>query len=447
MEEKSLSRMRKDADIIFRAGIQAVEPAAAIKRYCHLQGSRLDVKGKIYDLDRFKDIYLIGAGKAVAPMAKALEEIIPGRIKAGSINVKYGHLAPLSTVLITEAGHPIPDQAGKEGTMRLLSLAHKAGEDDLVLCVISGGGSSLLPNPPSEITLEEKQASTRALLACGATIQEINAIRKHLSGIKGGGLARAVYPATLISLILSDVIGDDLDAIASGPTVPDSSTFHDCSDIFDRYLLKDKLPLSVLSYINRGKSGEIPETPKPDDPVFTKTQNIIVGSNLECLLAAKKTADNLGYQTLLLSTMIEGETREVAKVQTALAKEVLQTGNPIPSPACILFGGETTVTIKGKGKGGRNQEFALASAIELEGWSRVVVLSGGTDGTDGPTDAAGALADGETIKRARMLDMNPRGYLNNNDSYHFFEKLGDLVKTGPTNTNVMDLCILLATKF
>jgi len=443
MKQKTLLQMRKDARRILQAGIRAVEPGAAIMRYCQIDGDDFRVAGRIYDLSRFKNIYLVGAGKAAAPMALALEEILKKRITEGVINVKYGHLCDLEVVRTNEGGHPIPDQAGKHGTKLLMELAEKAKKDDLVLCVISGGGSALLPMPSGGITLDEKQETTRVLLACGATIHEVNAVRKHLSRVKGGGLARAVYPATLVSLILSDVIGDNLDVIASGPTVPDPSTFQDCKVIFDRYSIRDGLPESVFSHIERGVSKKISETPKPGDSIFTNTQNVIVGSNLECVNASKKEADSLGYHTMVLSTMIEGETKEVAKVHSALAKEVLKTGNPAPCPACLLSGGETTVTIMGQGKGGRNQEFVLASALELEGWSKVVVLSGGTDGTDGPTDAAGALADGETVEKAHKLGMIPRDYLEKNDSYHFFEKLGDLVKTGPTNTNVMDLRIIL----
>ncbi len=280
-------------------------------------------------------------------------------------------------------------------------------------------------------------------MSCGATIHEINTIRKHLSRVKGGQLANAAYPATIVSLLLSDVVGDDLDVIGSGPTVPDSSTYFDCLEIVSKYQIKKRLPPAVIKHIEAGTSGKIPETPKQGDKVFNKTINLVIGSNIEAITAAKSCAENLGYNTLILSSMIEGETRDVARVHAAMAKEVLKTGNPLPKPACILSGGETTVTLTGKGLGGRNQEFVLAAAIEIDAHETIVVLSAGTDGNDGPTDAAGAVADTYTLGKAAGLNLNPRSFLSNNDSFHFFEKLGDLFVTGPTNTNVMDLRIML----
>ncbi len=445
MASKDLPQMRKDALDIFQAGVQAVEPSAAVKRHCRRQDNRLLVHQKVYDLAELKRVYVIGAGKAGGPMVKAVEEILGDRISGGIINVKYGHLAELSRVKVIEAGHPVPDESGLEGARAIVELASRAEEGDMVICLISGGGSSLLPLPAEGISLQDKQGTTRVLLACGATIHEINSVRKHISRVKGGGLARAVYPASLISLILSDVVGDDLDVIASGPTVPDSSSFQDCMSIFDKYGIRDKVPEAVLNHIRKGVEGKVPETPKPADPVFTRTQSVIVGSNLVCMEAAEKKASSLGYHTLMLSTMIEGETREVARVHAGIAKEILKSGHPLSPPACVLSGGETTVTIMGRGLGGRNQEFVLAAAIGLNGREGIVVLSAGTDGTDGPTDAAGAVADSQTIQRAEALGLNPADFLSNNDAYHFFEKLEDLVKTGPTNTNVMDLRIVLTT--
>ena len=435
--------MRKDAIHIFSGGLEAVEPEAAVKKYCRREGNRLMVHREAYDLKEFKNIFVIGAGKAGAPMARAVEEALGDRITEGVINVKYGHLAALNRTKAIEAGHPVPDKAGLEGTRAILDVASRAEEKDLVLCLISGGGSALLPFPAEGLSLQDKQDTTKVLLACGATIHEINSVRKHISGVKGGGLARAAYPATLISLILSDVVGDDLDVIASGPTVPDSSNFQDCMSIFDKYGIQEKVPETVLDHVRKGIEGRVPETPKPADPVFTRTKSVIVGSNLACVLAAEKKARGLGYHTLVLSTMIEGETREVALVHTGIAKEISKSGHPLSPPACVLSGGETTVTITGQGLGGRNQEFVLAAAMGLDGREGIVVLSAGTDGTDGPTDAAGAVADVRTIQRAEALGLKPSDFLFNNDAYHFFEKLGDLVKTGPTNTNVMDLRIIL----
>lgn len=443
MASRDLVQMRKDAFDIFGAGVQAVEPTEAVRRCCRREGDQLHVHEKVYDLGQFEHIYVIGAGKAGGPMAKAMEEILGERITAGLVSVKYGHLAALSRVQLIEAGHPVPDEGGLSGAQAILDIASRAGEKDLVLCLISGGGSALLPFPVEGLNLQEKQETTKALLACGATIHEVNAVRKHMSRVKGGGLARAVHPATLISLILSDVIGDDLDVIASGPTVPDLSSFQDCMDILNKYGIRDMIPKTVLAHIQKGIAGKVPETPKSGDPVFTETQSVIIASNLACVLAAEEKAQELGYHTLVLSTMIEGETKEVAGVHVAIAKEILKTGNPLSPPACVLSGGETTVTITGRGLGGRNQEFVLAGAMALNGGERIVVLSAGTDGTDGPTDAAGAIADGQTIQRAEALGLRPWDFLSKNDSYHFFQKLEDLVKTGPTNTNVMDLRILL----
>ena len=443
MVSKRIADMRKDITEIYRVGLGAVEPGAAVRRYCRIDGTQFTVHDTSYDLDLFENVFIIGAGKAAAPMAKALEEILGKRVKGGVINVKYGHLDDVKKVRINEGGHPVPDQAGMDGAREILAAAKKASAKDLVICVISGGGSALLPMPVSEVTLEEKQKTTKILLECGATIHEINAVRKHISAVKGGRLAHAVYPATLVSLILSDVIGDDLDVIASGQTAPDSSTFQDCLTIFDRYGIRDKLPRSILQYVLKGAEGKEAETPKPGDSIFERTQNLIIGNNLQCVLAAQKTAEDLGYNTLVLSTMVEGETREVAKVHAAIAKEISKTGIPIKGPACVLSGGETTVRIRGKGLGGRNQEFALAIGLEITEWDRIVALSIGTDGTDGPTDAAGALADGTMVERSKELGLDPWAYLSDNDSYHFFEQLGDLVKTGPTNTNVMDLRIIL----
>lgn len=440
---KIQSRLRENALAIFKAGLQAADPLEAIHRHVKRIGLKLQVGERVYNLSDYERIYVIGGGKAGAPMARAIEDLLKGRITAGLINVKYGHLAELEVIRLNEAGHPIPDEAGVRGAQEIVELARQAGEKDLVICLISGGGSALLPLPIPGITLEEKQMVTQLLLACGATINEINTLRKHISQIKGGQLARIAMPATLISLILSDVIGDPLDVIASGPTVPDESTFQDCWRILEKYQLVDRIPRSVLNHIRAGLSGQVAETPKPGDPAFSKTQNLIVGSNLLAVKAAAQKAKELGYNTLILSSFVEGETREVAKVHAAIVKEILNSGNPIPPPACIISGGETTVTLKGKGLGGRNQEFVLAAAIDIAGLKDVVILSAGTDGTDGPTDAAGAIADGSTVQRAKDLNLDPFKYLQENDSYHFFQPLEDLILTGPTNTNVMDLRIML----
>jgi glycerate 2-kinase len=436
--------LRKDARKIFDAGLKAADPEQAVRRSVKVdEQGVMTVNDRTYELNQYNRIFVVGAGKASAPMAAALEELLGSRITEGTITTKYGHGLSLRIITLTEAGHPVPDEQGYAGTEHILELLGKTDEQTLVFCLISGGGSALMPLPVSGLTLEDKQKTTQTLLECGATIHEINTIRKHISAVKGGKLAKASYPGTLVTLILSDVIGDDLDVIASGPTVPDRSTYADCMEIINKYDLIDKVPPIVSTYIKRGCSGIEPETPKPGDPIFDKTQAVIIGSSGLSISAAKSKADILGYNTLILSSFIEGETRDVAGVHTAIIKEILKSGNPVGRPACIISGGETTVTIHGSGLGGRNMEFVLAAAIESDGLDDILVLSGGTDGTDGPTDAAGAYAEGSTVKRALEQGLSPREYLRNNDSYHFFEALGDLVKTGPTMTNVMDLRILL----
>ncbi|GAK50537.1 glycerate 2-kinase [Candidatus Moduliflexus flocculans] len=436
--------LRQHAREIFAAGLRAVDPIAAIQRHVRRDGAVLTVGSTRYDLHAYRHIYVIGGGKAGASMAQAIEEILGDRITAGWVNVKYAHLAPTHIIALHEAGHPVPDREGAHGVRQMIAMIGQATAEDLVICLISGGGSALLPAPAEGISLEEKQAVTSLLLRCGATIHEMNAIRKHISAIKGGQLARIVAPATMISLILSDVIGDPLDTIASGPTVPDTFTFADCLSMFERFHLLEQLPRSVRDHVMRGARGEIAETPKPGDPLFDRTQNLIIASNIQAAQAAADQARSLGYHALILSSSIAGETRVVANVHAAILKEIVQSGNPLPRPACIVSGGETTVTIQGNGLGGRNQEFALSAALDIAGLPGVVVLSAGTDGTDGPTDAAGAVADGETVTRAKRQGLEPGAFLTNNDSYHFFDALGDLVKTGPTHTNVMDLRILLA---
>jgi glycerate-2-kinase/glycosidase len=439
----SLSKLRQDALTIFNAGLKAADPKVAVHKYMQQDRQNLIVDGKNYNLDEFDKIYVVGGGKAGASMAAAVEEILGDQISEGIINVKYGHTEELSKVKINEADHPVPDEAGLKGAQDIIELLQRAGEKDLVIGLISGGGSALLPLPADGISLNEKQEVTRKLLACGATINEMNAVRKHISKIKGGQLAKYAYPATLVTLMLSDVIGNYLDVIASGPTVPDTSTFQDVKEILVRYKIWYEIPQSVKNHIERGLKGHISETPKADDEIFVKTQNVIVGSNIQAVLAASEKAKHLGYQTLVLSSFIEGETKDVARVHAAIAKEILHTANPIQAPACVISGGETTVTLRGHGKGGRNQEFVLAAALDIAGLDSVVILSGGTDGTDGPTDAAGALCDGETVHKALSKGMKAMDYLYDNNAYPFFKKLDDLLITGPTNTNVMDLRLIL----
>jgi glycerate 2-kinase len=443
--KRSLDPLRRDAKKIFLHAIHAVQPQIILSSHICLRNQVLRIGERKYPLSQYERIFVVGTGKASASMALNLEKILGTRITNGLVNVKYGHSQKLKRIRVQEAAHPLPDEKGLEGAKEMVEMLSHPTANDLVIFLVSGGGSALLPLPVEGVTLAEKQATTHELLSCGASIQEINTLRKHLSRIKGGGLAKIVYPATLVSLILSDVIGDPLDAIASGPTVPDSTTYEDCAWILNKYDLWGKIPLSVTSQIRAGMEGKKEETLKEGDPAFAKVYNLIVGNNLLAMTAAKKAAQALGYRTLLLSSLVEGETREVAKVHAAIAKEVLLSGNPIRPPACILSGGETTVTLKGKGKGGRNQEFALAAALEIAGWEEILMMSAGTDGTDGPTDAAGAFADGKTVTRAKTMGLDPWSFLKENDSHSFFQRIGDLLTIGPTGTNVMDLRVMLVT--
>jgi hydroxypyruvate reductase len=430
------SALSRDALRIFHAALKAADPAEAVLRRIKLTPNVLAAGRQRYHLEKFRNVYVIGAGKASAQMAQPIERLLGKRISGGLINVKYGHTARLRRIDLNECGHPIPDRNGELGAQRIADLARQAGPADLVVGLISGGASALLPLPAPPITLEEKQETTRLLLHCGANIHELNCVRKHISTVKGGQLAQLAWPATVLTLILSDVIGDDLDVIGSGPTVPDRSTFADARSILAKYGIAAKVPAAVRERLSENAS----ETPKPGDKIFEHVQNLIVGSNRLAVDAAAQQARALGYHTLVLSTFIEGETRDVARVHAAIAKEIRATGRPVKPPACVISGGETTVTIRGHGQGGRNQEFALAAALDIAGLKDVVILSAGTDGTDGPTDAAGAIADGGTIARAAL---DAAAYLANNDSYHFFEHLGDLIKTGPTGTNVADVRVLL----
>ena len=439
-----LDELRKAARRIFDAAVRAVDPAEAVRRHVRREDSRLRVGQETLDLGGVHQIVVVGCGKAAAPMAAAVEDVLGDRISRGVVVTKYGHVQPTRMVRIHEAGHPVPDDAGIKGAEAILDHVRGLGPKDLVLVLISGGGSALTPAPVDGISLSEKQALTKSLLACGADIREINTLRKHISRVKGGQLARVAQPARVVALILSDIVGDPLDAIASGPTVPDPTTFADALRILDTYRIRGEIPATVRARLEAGTRGEVPETPNPDDPLFARVHNLIVGSNIQALEAARSEAHALGLTPMILSSSIEGETREIARMHAALAREIRTSGNPVTPPACLISGGETTVTLRGSGKGGRNQEFVLAAALDIAGLPETVILSAGTDGTDGPTDAAGALAAGGTCFRPAAPGLNPRAALDGNDAYPFFAKLGDLILTGPTNTNVMDVRLILA---
>lgn len=426
--------LRKDALTICKAALRAADPEEALLRHVRVADGVLTAGGGRYRLDKIRNVFVVGAGKACAPMAKAVEKLLGKRITASCVIVKDGHTLPLKRVQLRESTHPVPDQRGVDAAAEVLALATRAETDDLVICLISGGASALMPLPVEGFSLEEKQGLTRQMLAAGANIHEMNCVRKHLSRSKGGQLARAAAPAQVLTLILSDVIGDDLSTIGSGPTAPDPTTWAGVDEILTRFKLTLPRPVPRV------------ETPKPGDPLFARVRNVIIGSNALSVDAAVAKAKELGYKPLVLSTTIEGETRDVARMHVQIAREVQRAGRPVAAPACILSGGETTVTLRGTGMGGRNQEFALVAGMELEGVPGIVALSAGTDGTDGPTDAAGGLADAGTIARALSKGRRARTDLENNDSYRFLEASGDLLKTGPTRTNVMDIRILLVEK-
>ncbi|MGA2712681.1 MAG: glycerate kinase [Bryobacteraceae bacterium] len=419
--------LRKDAKAILMAALAAADPTAAVEKVLRARE----------DLDRYEHIFVVGAGKAAGTMARAVEQLLGSRISLGCVNVKDGDTAKTQSIELRYCGHPIPDERGLSGAKRIAEICSEAGGDDLVICLLSGGASALTPYPAPPITLTEKRETTRLLLACGANIHEINAVRKHISAIKGGQLARLAAPAHVLSLILSDVVGDDLDVIGSGPTAPDASTFQTAFAILEKYELRERVPVRVRERLRNGAT----ETPKAADPLFENVENIIVGSNQKSLESAARAARDMGYRTMILSSTIEGETRDVARLHAAIGRQIRTHSQPLRPPACVISGGETTVTMSdGAGKGGRNQEFALAAAIDAAGLEDILILSVGTDGSDGPTDAAGAMADGTTIARARLSASEA---LSNHDAYPFFEDTGDLVITGSTGTNVMDLHLIL----
>lgn len=441
------SAYRHVVQAVQRAALAAVDPERAVLRHVSRCGDCLTVGAQVYDLAAVDRVWVVGGGKAAPAMVAALYGLLGERLSGGLAVTKYSHADArhrTGPVDLVEAGHPIPDEAGVQGTRRMADLLSEATERDLVLVVISGGGSALLVLPATGLTLADLQETTELLLRSGATIVELNAVRKHLSQIKGGGLARLAGRARVVSLILSDVVGDPLDVIASGPTAPDPTTFADAWAVVERYDLTHRLPEAVGRRLQAGLHGDLPDTPKPDDPLFERVHNLFVGNNRVAAEAAVEAARAAGLNALLLSTFVEGEARQVARVAAALAKEMVAYGRPIPLPACLVWGGETTVTVRGQGKGGRNQELALAASLALEGLPQVLLVALGTDGTDGPTDAAGAVATGETVARARARGVDPVAHLEDNNAYPFFRDLDDLIVTGPTGTNVNDLLFLFA---
>ena len=445
-----------DLDRIIEAALARVDPERIIEQGVLLEGETLTVtteKQRLsFDLRDFRRILLLGLGKASARMARALEEKLGERLAGGVVVTKKGHGEPLRRVELFEAGHPVPDEEGVRAARRIEELLTDVGEETLCLTVVSGGGSALLVSPyrdeQREITLQEMQETTRLLLSCGATIQEINCLRKHLSNVKGGRLARAIAPATSLNLILSDVVGDDPASIASGITAPDTTTYDDALRIAGWYKILGELPPGVREIIELGASKGIPETPGPEDPIFERVHNVVIGSNSQALYAAAAAAEKLGYRTATLTARLTGEAREAAKLFPAIARDIKEQRMLLEPPACVLAGGETTVTLgKEHGTGGRNQELLLAALREMIGapaaFESVSFASVGTDGNDGPTDSAGAWIDGEIVKRAASNGDELEAALSRNDAYPYLDSLGAHIRTGPTNTNVCDVQILL----
>ncbi len=460
MGNEQNQRLKEMALEIFEAGLDAVDPAQAVERAIAVDEQSLTFRapdGTAVTFRRadFDHVVIVGAGKAGANMCGAAEAALGDLVAGGVVVTKYDHLGGRTSgpVEVLEAGHPVPDEPGRRGAQRVLDLVTPLTERTVLLSLISGGGSALLPLPAEGLSLPDKMQITSLLLAAGATIEEMNAVRKHLSAIKGGRLARAAWPAAVVSLILSDVVGDNLATIASGPTVADPTTFADALAVIDKYGLRGQTSSSVVERLQQGTAGNREETPKPGDPGLARSHNLLIGTNATCLDACERKARELGLSTVILSSTIEGETADVARSHAAIACKVRATGKPAAPPACIISGGETTVTLLSStpprlhastpGKGGRNQEFALAAALAIEGEDKMALFSAGTDGTDGPTDAAGAIAFGDTTARAAALDLDAADFLSRHDSYNFFAPMEDLVMTGPTGTNVMDVRLII----
>jgi glycerate 2-kinase len=422
---------------ILAAAIHAVEPGNAVRSFFRRNGNILRVGGRDYFLDKIHKIHVLGVGKAAPAMTRALVDLLGGKDFSGLMVSKHSDMPPIKGIEQFQGGHPIPDQHSLRAGQKAVEVLKRVGADDLLICLISGGGSALMTTPLPGLELDEIQSLTAALLQCGARIDEINTIRRHVDQLKGGGVARMATPARTVSLILSDVVGSPLEAIASGITAPDPSTREDALGIISRYGLEKSVSPQILRTLR-----EEPETPKPGDPLFDNVQNVLVGSNPQAAQSALEQASREGFSTHLLQTDLQGEAREVGKSIAKNLRQILQTGEPVTRPFCLVAGGETTVTIRGNGRGGRNQELALAAVPDLGGLTNVMLVTLATDGEDGPTDAAGAVVTAKTLKRGQKLRLFPQTFLDNNDAYHYFDPLGDLLKPGPSGTNVNDLTFI-----
>jgi len=433
---------REIAEKIFLAGVSRVKPQNLIPDVVTLENGILKIDSLRFILEEINNLYVIGAGKASALMGAEIEKIFGDRITDGHIVTKYGHSCDLKFIKISEAGHPVPDENGYAATKDILRIAHKAGKEDLVICLLSGGGSALLADYPENSSPEEVMKLNNLLINSGASISEINAVRKHLSYVKGGLLARTAYPAEVVSLILSDVIGDRPDVIASGPTAPDGTTFSDALDVLEKYGLSASVPRRLPETLKDGRSGLIPETPKEGDPIFEKVHNLLIGTNRIALEASASEAVKSGLNTFIIDDSISGDVEHVSDyiIETCV---MYSNDHNVRRPVCLLFGGEPTIRMTGQGLGGRNQHLALLCAVKLANLKWVTILCAGTDGTDGPTDASGAVVDCKTVQLAALENIDPFHFINGFDSYNFFKRTGDHIITGPTMTNVMDIIVAI----
>jgi len=431
---------------LLTSAIHAVQPRLIVHRKVRRRGCRLEVAGRSYDLRRYSRIVVVGAGKASGTMAAALEQVLANRVGppvSGLVVIKYGHRVATHWVRLVEGGHPVPDHAGLHATQQIRALISSLTARDLLIVLLSGGASSLLVAPAPGLSLADKQRTTQLLLRSGASIRELNTVRKHLSAVKGGQLLTATR-ARVVTLILSDVIGDDLGTIGSGPTAPDPTRYEDARRVLEQYALWHRVPTRVRARIAAGQRNRFHETPKPGRAVFRRVQNVVVGNNRAALEAVARSARRLGLRPIVLSSTLTGEAREAAKLFGAIGREIAATGRPVRRPACVIAGGELTVTVHGSGSGGRAQEFALAAAAEVKGLPDMWVIGFGTDGTDGPTPAAGAVVDGQTALLARRTGIDVEDALHRNDVYHALKRLRALIVSGPTGTNVNDLYLLIA---
>ncbi len=416
---------------ILAAAINAVEPGNAVQKFLRREGNQLIIDGQNYALEKFRCIHILSLGKASHAMASPLPGLLAGSPFNGLIITKHISTPPPPGFEQMTGGHPVPNEDSLKAGEKALAFLNSVEKDDLLLCLISGGGSALMTAPRIGITLDDMGSLTSSLLKSGARVDEINTLRRHLDQLKGGRVAEMVYPARVASLILSDVVGNPLEAIASGPTAPDPTSREDALNVIRKYDLENQIPKSILRALS-----ESSETPKPGDKIFRRIQNVLVGSNAQAAQAALEQTEAEGFHARILQTDLQGEARDAARIICDQLQETTQTA---PRPFCFIAGGETTVTVRGHGRGGRNQELALASVTELAGMENVLLLSLATDGEDGPTDAAGAVVSGDTLEQGNSLGLSPQTFLQENDAYHYFQTLKDLLKPGPTGTNVNDL--------